>query len=433
MIGVTTTVIQTDGSTSLTEVANQFDLDGTGGSGPALQYAGADVTAGQFGAWTPIGAVQTATGYDVAWKNTASGQYMVWATDSNGNYAGNLIGAVAGNGYTLESFETVFNQDLNGDGVTGLNPTVIQTDSSSFGSTSLGKIGNNYLLFAAGGTTGPHLQYNGAAVTTGQFGSWMPIGAVQTANGYDIAWKNTSTGHYTVWTTDNNGNYTGNMIGEVSGNSSTLESFETLFNQDLNSDGVLGLYAAAGGTLKVSTALAASSGDVTIGIGATLELKAADAASVTFQGSTGTLRLDQPSTFKAEIFGFTGNGSLSGSDQIDLKGINYNTVADSYANGILTVTDGTGDTAKLSFNGSYSLANFDFASDGAGGTIVYDPPVPGTSGQSASTPFVANVALLRNYMASSFAASCNNAGVTMLTAEAAQSSYQSVLSNPHHA
>ena len=31
----------------------------------------------------------------------------------------------------------------------------------------------------------------------------------------------------------------------------------------------------------------------------------------------------------------------------------------------LRVTDGTGDTAKLSFNGSYTLANFDFASDGA--------------------------------------------------------------------
>ena len=50
------------------------------------------------------------------------------------------------------------------------------------------------------------------------------------------------------------------------------------------------------------------------------------------------LTLDQPSTFSAEIFGFTGNGTLSGSDQIDLKGINYNTVQDSYANGVLTVT-----------------------------------------------------------------------------------------------
>ena len=129
MIGVTTTVIQTDGSTSLTEVANQFYLDGSSGSGPALQYAGADVTAGEFGAWTPIGAVQTASGYDVAWKNTATGQYTVWTTDSNGNYTGNLIGAVSGNSYALESLEPVFNQDLNGDGTIGLTTTVIQTET----------------------------------------------------------------------------------------------------------------------------------------------------------------------------------------------------------------------------------------------------------------------------------------------------------------
>ena len=69
----------------------------------------------------PIGAVQTANGYEIAWQNTSTGQYTVWSTDSNGNYTGNLIGAVSGNSYALESLEPVFNQDLNGDGVTGLN------------------------------------------------------------------------------------------------------------------------------------------------------------------------------------------------------------------------------------------------------------------------------------------------------------------------
>ena len=57
---------------------------------------------------------------------------------------------------------------------------------------------------------------------------------------------------------------------------------------------------------------------------------------------------------------------------------------DSYANGVLTVTDGT-NTDALDFNGSYVLANFKFASDGNGGTIVYDPPatpeVSTTSGE----------------------------------------------------
>ena len=95
------------------------------------------------------------------------------------------------------------------------------------------------------------------------------------------------------------------------------------------------------------------------------------------------LKLDQPSTFTGEIFGFTGNGQLSGSDQIDLKGINFNTVHDSYTNGVLTVTDGT-DSVNLSFSGSYVLGNFKFASDGSGGTMVYDPPVPNSSASGTS-------------------------------------------------
>ena len=153
-----------------------------------------------------------------------------------------------------------------------------------------------------------------------------------------------------------------------------LETLENTFQQDLNGDGVIGIYAAPGTTLQITSPLSGPSGSATIGAGATLELGAANSSSVTFTSSTGMLELDQPSTFNGVIFGFTGNGTLSGSDQIDLKGINFNTVQDSYSNGVLTVTDGT-NTAKLDFNGSYVLANFSFASDGKGGTIVYDPPV----------------------------------------------------------
>ena len=43
------------------------------------------MTEGQFGAWTPVGAEQTAGGYQVAWKHGSDDQYFVWNTDSNGN------------------------------------------------------------------------------------------------------------------------------------------------------------------------------------------------------------------------------------------------------------------------------------------------------------------------------------------------------------
>ena len=48
------TVIEARGSTSLTEVGNNFYLGAD--PDPQLKYAGAAVVAGQFGAWTPIGA-----------------------------------------------------------------------------------------------------------------------------------------------------------------------------------------------------------------------------------------------------------------------------------------------------------------------------------------------------------------------------------------
>ncbi len=139
-------------------------------------------------------------------------------------------------------------------------------------------------------------------------------------------------------------------------------------------------------TLAVTVTGTVTSAEM-INAGATLELTRADTGSVTFEGSTGTLILDHSSTFNGEIFNFTGNGSVSGSDQIDLKDISYNSVHDSYANGVLTVTDGT-NTATLDFHGSYVLANFDFVPDGNGGTLVYDPPVQttGTTGNDDTGP-----------------------------------------------
>ena len=363
------------------EVGNQYYLYNTSGTDVALTYAGAIVTAGKFGGWTPIGAVQTASGYDVAWKMTGANEYTVWVTDSSGNAIANLTGGpVSGTSYALESIESTFNQDLNGDGTIGLTTTVIQVD----GSTSLTEVANRFYLDGIGGS-GPALQYAGADVTAGEFGGWTPIGAVQTASGYDVAWKMTGANEYTVWATNSSGNAISNLTGPVSGTSTALESLESTFNQDLNGDGVIGLYAAPGTTLQISNPLAGTS--ATIGTGATLELAGADTGSVTFASSKGTLVLDHSSTFGGQIIGFTGDGTLSGSDQIDLKDINFNSVQDAYANGVLTVTDGS-DTATLKFNGSYTGANFKFASDGKGGTIVYDPPAPMSY---ASTPGPATI------------------------------------------
>ena len=198
-----TAVIEANGATSLVEVGTKFFLDNIStGTGPTLKYAGADVVAGQFGAWTPIGAEQTATGYQVAWKIPGADQYSIWTTDSSGNFI-STTSTMSGTTSVIESAETAFHQDLNGDGAIGVPGTVIEAQ----GATSLVKVGTKFFLDNASTGTGPSLKYAGADVVAGQFGNWTPIGTEQTATGYQVVWKIPGSDQYSIWTTDSSGNF----------------------------------------------------------------------------------------------------------------------------------------------------------------------------------------------------------------------------------
>ena len=87
-------MIATNGTTTLAEVGNVFELNPAGGgTGPLLKLNGSVVTAGEFPAgWTPVGAVQTAGGYEVAWSVPGKNEYAVWNTDSNGNFTSSETG-----------------------------------------------------------------------------------------------------------------------------------------------------------------------------------------------------------------------------------------------------------------------------------------------------------------------------------------------------
>jgi hypothetical protein len=80
-----------------------------------------EFTAAGGGTWALIGAEQTASGYEVAWKVAGVDQYTVWNLDSSGNYLSNSIAATSGASAALENVETGFHQDLNGDGVIGVS------------------------------------------------------------------------------------------------------------------------------------------------------------------------------------------------------------------------------------------------------------------------------------------------------------------------
>ena len=139
----------------LTDGTNYF-LQPNGGSAVELSYGGSPVFAGEFaqyGAWTPIAAAQTASGYEVAWSIPGADQYQIWLTDSSGN---ELSIPFAGSGAQVASYEASFNHDLNGDGTIG-----VPSDPTN-----------------GGGTTGasPQFVYQGTDASGAQV--------------YDVTWSN---------------------------------------------------------------------------------------------------------------------------------------------------------------------------------------------------------------------------------------------------
>ena len=114
------------------------------------------------------------------------------------------------------------------------------TTIESSGSMRLLTDGTDYFLQPNGGAA-VELSYDGAPVVAGEFAQYGysgPIAATQTANGYEVAWKTTSSNQYQIWTTDSSGN-------EVSipfvGSGAQVESYEASFNDDLNGDGTIGV------------------------------------------------------------------------------------------------------------------------------------------------------------------------------------------------
>jgi VCBS repeat-containing protein len=151
----------------------------------------------------------------------------------------------------------------------------------------------------------------------------------------------------------------------------------------------------------------------TIAGGQTLELGSASAGSVTFTANTGTLKLDNSSSFTGTVAG------LAGQDTLDLADINFATVqqprfAGSSSGGTLTVTDGL-HTANIALLGNYLSSSFVASNDGNGGTSIVDPPLGTAATDTAGSQggINQNIALLSNYMASTFVPSGLGSGAPL--------------------
>jgi serralysin len=169
---VSTTVIESFGSTSLVQVGSEFYFYPVGGSsGPQFKYYGSPVVAGMFGSWTYIAAEKTASGYEVAFKE--GNNYAIWNTDNAGNFVSNATGGVvSGSSSLLKSFEPSFNQDLNGDGV-------ISTSSIPVTSASVVQAGNNIQIWQDGVA-------EGSPVAVAQNGAWSDS-AVRPKAGHEVS------------------------------------------------------------------------------------------------------------------------------------------------------------------------------------------------------------------------------------------------------
>src|SRR6185295_12027524 len=128
------TVIESFGSTSLVQLNDNFYFYPVGGSsGPQFKYGGSPVTAsGQYASVVFLGAEQTASGYAVALKVQGADQYTIWNTDNNGNFVSNGTGGVlvSGQSSVFRPYETVFHQDLNGDGAISVSAPVLSGSSN---------------------------------------------------------------------------------------------------------------------------------------------------------------------------------------------------------------------------------------------------------------------------------------------------------------
>jgi hypothetical protein len=117
-------------------------------------------------------------------------------------------------------------------------------------------------------------------------------------------------------------------------------------------------------------------GQFTIASGGQLELTGAVSSgqTVTFEGSTGTLKLDDPVDFHGQISG------LTGSDGINLQGFDSTTVVSPVigtTQTTLTVTDdhhsGPLNDVVITLLGNYTGSSFNF-SNVQGGVLIADPP-----------------------------------------------------------
>jgi hypothetical protein len=205
---------------------------------------------------------------------------------------------------------------------------------------------------------------------------------------------------------------------------------------------------------------------------ASLEFAARDSENITFSpGATGSLKFDDSLTaqfFTGQLSGLStqGGNSVDLADLLWVQGKMSASYKGTSKGGTLTISNGT-NKVLLNLLGNYIGASWILSQDGGTGTLVKDPPVSGSLTPSANSgaagginfPSISSdvettlaywmnsantggtltgseglhaqsVALLAQYMASSFVTASNGHGATLIT-EPPANEQPSFLTHPH--
>ncbi len=185
--------------------------------------------------WSALAAAATGNGYELFWKNSVTGQYVIWLLDATGNLSSGALLSTS----ELLIAETRLNTDLNGDSSTGLS---FSASTLTIGAVTLG---TNQLGYAIkNGAASPiQVSFSGQFASSANPGAgWSALAAAATGNGYELFWKNSVTGQYVRWLLD----ATGNLSSGALLSTSEVLIAETRLNTDLNADGSTGLTFSPG-------------------------------------------------------------------------------------------------------------------------------------------------------------------------------------------
>jgi len=148
----------------------------------------------------------------------------------------------------------------------------------------------------------------------------------------------------------------------------TVGDGSTLAIQYLNSTSNTGTITVDGGTLTADHTITGAGGSITLSDGAAATLAGAAAGqTLTFEDGTDSLTLTAPADFAATIDGFQSG------DSITLDGVTGAT--ESYADGVLTVTEGGATVAALAISGDYQTSDF-IAIESSGNLVIETDVLP---------------------------------------------------------